>query len=75
MSQHFATATYEAPYAGAVEIRLMSLRTTRRGQRVTMYRWENERGDHPHYAAPFATVAGAVGAASRHALISAIETV
>jgi hypothetical protein len=44
MKNAVATATYNDIWAGAVTAYLVPQKTTRRGQRTTVYRWMTERG-------------------------------
>lgn len=39
-----ATATYRDTWAGDVPVSLVAARSTRRGERVTIYRWAAEHG-------------------------------
>jgi hypothetical protein len=55
MAIHLATATYQPAYGSPVAAYIAPYQTTRRGQRVTAYRWHAEGGQHVGYL-PFATV-------------------
>lgn len=64
----FATATYRDIWAGDIAATVEAFKTTRRGQRVTRYRWTSATQSLP--LAVFATVSGAVAYAERHACFS-----
>ena len=44
MTNNVATATFHDTWAGELAAYLVPQKTTRRGQRVTAYRWMTERG-------------------------------
>jgi hypothetical protein len=72
MNKPPATATYRDCYAGPVAASLVPFRTKRRGETVTRFRWlqANGQGAGGFVSGGFATVAGAVAAAQRHAEFS-----
>lgn len=62
----FATATFKDIWAGNVAAELREFKTTRRGQRVTRFRWQRVDGMHCDSRA-FQTISGAIAALARDA--------
>ena len=61
-TKHHGTAEYKGTYCGWTEVRLEAIRTKRRGETVTRYRWRGDL-DQPSFVSPFATVERAIAAA------------